>query len=433
MKFSSFVFVLAIQATRASPSLGPESQLVLHDYKAAFDANEDARPVHELVLHSALDRYALRVAVPDPTLCDPSVKQHSGFLDISDDRHLFFWFFESRKAPLKAPLTLWLNGGPGGSSMMGLLFELGPCTIANEGENTIVNDHGWNTYSNLLFLDQPADVGYSYSSGGAPVDNSPVAAEDVYAFLQLFLSRYPEYESAPFHVAGESYGGTYVPHIVSEIHRRNKKLDVTDGGSPNTLRKDLKKIHLESRPFQNTALLCRVRLDTRLAEQDVNEVAVGVDPSLPFDLVNWEINKIFTDSGDIMRHSAALLPELINDGIRLLVYAGMADIACDYMGNEAWVDKLEHIFHEEFHHFKARPWFTIDSNTHAGDVRSAGGGIERAGNVTFVNVFEAGHMVPHDQPEAALDLFARWIFDIPLYMDNIPTHRVTLEDLIRSQ
>lgn len=53
-------------------------------------------------------------------------------------------------------------------------------------------------------------------------------------------------------------------------------------------------------------------------------MAVGVDPSLPFDLVNWEINKIFTDSGDIMRHSAALLPELINDGIRLLVYAGMA-------------------------------------------------------------------------------------------------------------
>ncbi|PSR72051.1 hypothetical protein PHLCEN_2v12081 [Hermanssonia centrifuga] len=129
---------------------------------------------------------------------------------------------------------------------MGLLFELGPCTIANEGENTTVNDHGWNTYSNLLFLDQPADVGYSYSSGGVPVDNSPVAAEDVYAFLQLFLSRYPEYESAPFHVAGESYGGTYVPHIVSEIHRRNKKLDVSDGGSPSTLRKDLKKIHLES-------------------------------------------------------------------------------------------------------------------------------------------------------------------------------------------
>ena len=75
----------------------------------------------------------------------------------------------------------------------------------------------------MIFLDQPVNVGYSYSDDGSSVSTSPVAAEDVYAFLQLFLARYPEYDSAPFHLAAESYGGTYAPNIASVIHKQNKK------------------------------------------------------------------------------------------------------------------------------------------------------------------------------------------------------------------
>ena len=59
----------------------------------------------------------------------------------------------------------------------------------------------------MIFLDQPVNVGYSY--GGASVDTSPVAGQDVYAFMELFLSRFPEYAEKPFHLAAESYGGTY--------------------------------------------------------------------------------------------------------------------------------------------------------------------------------------------------------------------------------
>lgn len=90
----------------------------------------------------------------EPKLCDPSVKQLSGYLDISETRHLFFWFEESRQNPDEDPLVLWLNGGPGCSSTTGLLFELGGCNIRDKGENTTFNEYSWNSVANVLYLDR---------------------------------------------------------------------------------------------------------------------------------------------------------------------------------------------------------------------------------------------------------------------------------------
>jgi cathepsin A (carboxypeptidase C) len=138
------------------------------------------------VQHSAFPNYRLRVV--EPSICDPSVKQLSGYLDISDSKHLFFWFEESRHKPKDDPLVLWLNGGPGCSSTTGLLFELGGCSVTDEGNNVTRNENSWNDVANVLFLDQPVGVGYSYSEDGG-INNSPAAAEDVYAFLILFISQ----------------------------------------------------------------------------------------------------------------------------------------------------------------------------------------------------------------------------------------------------
>lgn len=86
------------------------------------------------------------------------------------------------------------------------------------------NKYSWNTNSHILFLDQPINVGFSYSDDGSKVDRSETAGEDVYAFFQLFFAAFPEYASAPFHVASESYGGTYVPHAASLFHKKNREL-----------------------------------------------------------------------------------------------------------------------------------------------------------------------------------------------------------------
>lgn len=173
--------------------------------------------------HASFPSYALRVAKDvNGTVCDPEAKMISGYLDVAEDKHLWFALFESRSNPAKDPLQLWLNGGPGCSSSTGLLFELGPCRIANKGESVVPNPHSWNNKANLLFLDQPVNVGYSY--GDADVNNTPAAAEDVYAFLQLFLQKFDKYSKLPFHVSGESYAGTYIPRIGAVIHEKNMQL-----------------------------------------------------------------------------------------------------------------------------------------------------------------------------------------------------------------
>ena len=151
--------------------------------------------------------HAIRIRQQDDALCNSHSTQYTGWLDI-DKRHFFFWYFESRTSPDKDPLVLWLTGGPGGSSMIGLLSELGPCLINEHGNGTVYNKYGWNKEANMLFVDQPAGVGFSYYDDGEPApSNSFSAAEDMHIFLQIFTSKaFPALKGRAFHISGESYG-----------------------------------------------------------------------------------------------------------------------------------------------------------------------------------------------------------------------------------
>ncbi len=205
-----------------------ESRLPTHhqkkhsrDHKLAPEDQEIG--IWQVYKHKKFPKYSIRTKSSDK-LCDPSVKQIVGYLDVDETKHFFFWFFESRSSPSTDPLVLWLNGGPGCSSLTGLLMELGPCRVNKDGKGTTVNRDSWNNNANLIFLDQPVNAGFSYTEG-EPVSSSDAAAQDVYAFLQLFLDKYKQYAKLDFHVTGESYAGHYIPAIAQVISEQNGSLD----------------------------------------------------------------------------------------------------------------------------------------------------------------------------------------------------------------
>lgn len=155
--------------------------------------------------------------------------QYSGYVTVNQQsgRSLFYWLTESptNRDPKSRPLLLWLNGGPGCSSVAyGAAEEIGPLHINSDGKTLYMNPYSWNKLANLLFLESPAGVGYSYSNTSSDLYTAGDArtAEDSYAFLINWFERFPQYKHRDFYIAGESYAGHYVPQLSQIIYERNK-------------------------------------------------------------------------------------------------------------------------------------------------------------------------------------------------------------------
>ncbi|KAK1083949.1 hypothetical protein LTR33_002953 [Friedmanniomyces endolithicus] len=189
----------------------------------------------------------------------PGVKSYSGYVDVESQQHLFFWLFSARNVdPATAPLTIWLNGGPGDPSMVGLFSENGPCSI-DYNQNVVFNEYSWSNVSNMIYIDQPTQVGFSYSnaisgyidatSGNtitlpkntcpsyAPADScgtfsdgnssltansTPNAAPNVWRALQGVMGAFPKYARKGVHLSTESYGGHYGPVFAEYFETQNK-------------------------------------------------------------------------------------------------------------------------------------------------------------------------------------------------------------------
>ncbi|XDG07750.1 hypothetical protein ABKA04_007365 [Annulohypoxylon sp. FPYF3050] len=173
--------------------------------------------------------------------------------------HTFFWYFRSQNNAEGSPLIIWLNGGPGASSILGLFTENGPCHI-NETIDPEPNPLSWNLDYNVLYVDQPVQTGFSYDiktpgmfdpkTGNIIVDGSgegdPTlipgnfssqdtnstanttenAARHFWNFLQVWLQDFPEHNSSDDSISiwTESYGGRYGPSFARFIHEQNARI-----------------------------------------------------------------------------------------------------------------------------------------------------------------------------------------------------------------
>jgi carboxypeptidase C (cathepsin A) len=196
-------------------------------------------------------------------------QQYTGWVTVPGNNfttNLFFWFVAARQQT--SALTIWLNGGPGSSSMFGFFDETGPCEIIEKGANqlgTAVRDWGWDRASNMLFIDQPNQVGFSYDvptngsmdmilgteitpaqaiptdrtaqtflngtfsslSANNTANTTETAALAVWHMLQGFLATFPQYNpgnaSLGVSLFAESYGGKYGPVFAETWEEQNAK------------------------------------------------------------------------------------------------------------------------------------------------------------------------------------------------------------------
>eukprot|EP00541_Cyclophora_tenuis_P000507 CAMPEP_0116568926 /NCGR_PEP_ID=MMETSP0397-20121206/15973_1 /TAXON_ID=216820 /ORGANISM="Cyclophora tenuis, Strain ECT3854" /LENGTH=532 /DNA_ID=CAMNT_0004096361 /DNA_START=33 /DNA_END=1631 /DNA_ORIENTATION=- len=434
---------------------------------------------------SLLSQMVLTQKPLDDDFCDVNGK--SGYVAIPDskydkdgeNKHLFYWMFEKRSSDVDVsdasiPFVVWLTGGPGCSSSLALLTENGPCKVNKDGKTTSLNPYSWTEAGHVLWLDQPAGVGFSY--GKATDKNEEMVSEDAYWFLQKFFEANPQYSSNPLYIIGESYGGHYAPAIAHRINVYNKKLPSDDAKVLNlsglavgngltapeeqykwypemafnnshgikAVNKEtyetmkavvpqcVKLIHQCNKgdnmiddfacqsafeicnlgltsPYQATGLnpydirkpcgsfpLCYdFSAETRFMDSQATREALGVvRQSHKWESCNMGINLKFHT--DWMKDFSHFVADLLNDDIPVLIYAGDVDFICNYLGNKAWTHELQWKGGDDFRAATEHEWKGAGSAT-------------TTGIFTFLQVYDAGHMVPTDQPKVALDMLETFV------------------------
>ncbi|GLB39568.1 putative serine carboxypeptidase [Lyophyllum shimeji] len=436
-------------------------------------------------IHEAL---SLRF-VSDSGVCEttPGVHQMSGYIEVGTNMSMWFWFFEARESPDTAPFTLWLNGGPGCSSMIGLFQENGPCLVNPDGKTTTLNPYSWNNLSNMIYIDQPIGTGFSY--GTDTVNSTQSAAPFVWkAFQILFESQqFSKYQSREFIFATESYGGHYGPAFVTYFDEQNTKirsgslqgeevvvsaLMINNGWYDPLLQNKAYVDFAINAPgygqLQSDSVIKQINESyykpNGCKDQEEACYAAGnsaASNSICLDADNFCIEKVFVpavgdrDSYDLRQNSSALFPPeyyvdfltqpsiqqkigaevtygecpdppyelfvrtgddartllpqlgaLANSGLKILIWAGDADINCNWLGGHASVLAMEW-------YGKARLNSTPFSNMTIGGKTVAA--IQNVDNFSFATVYEAGHEVPAFQPEASLEIFRQVINKQPLH------------------
>ncbi|XP_061600013.1 cathepsin A-like [Cololabis saira] len=422
----------------------------------------------------------------------PKYRHWSGYLQAGPGRFLHYWFVTSQRDPAKDPVVLWLNGGPGCSSLDGFLSENGPFHVNDDGATLYENKFSWNTIANILYLESPVGVGYSYSDNTKYATDDNQVAGDNYKALQSFFAKFPNFTQNEFFIIGESYGGIYAPTLSLRVATGQAKINfkgfaVGNGLSSFALNdqsliyfgyyhglfgEDLwRDLNINccdkgSCNFYNTSSeTCKTMVNVAFGivyESGLNEYALYLDcegrgpthkgyertmshlfknyrktqQNFKFpDNVNFSMSvrgvppclnstaqTNWLNRGDVRKalHIPDILPpwdlcsdavgdqyktlystmkevylKLLSLGLRALVYNGDTDMACNFLGDRWFVEELGIQATSIY-----QTW--IHENQVAGFY-------QQFGNITFLTVKGAGHMVPQWAPSPALHMFQSFI------------------------
>jgi carboxypeptidase C (cathepsin A) len=388
----------------------------------------------------------------------------------TDTAEMFYFFFEARNNSDTAPLVLWLTGGPGCSSELAVFVENGPYMLNDKGE-VEERKYAWDVEANMVFVDSPLNVGFSYTKdSGDQVHDEPGVAADLLDFMQEFQKARPHLADREFFVTGESYGGHYVPAFAAHIYHTNKFKDpskvinlkgiaigngLTDPGTqygsyaPYAEAKGLIS-STASQGIQLTWPFCKagitmcnagvpltcdlamffcqasqfapvVAMSDNVNIYDVRKKCIGqlcydfsaltkylnlpatreklgVPKGREWQECNMEINQAFL--GDFMRSYAADVSLLLESGLPVMIYSGLEDLICNSLSQHWWTSALEWHGQDGFNRAPKEDWRVDDQ---------LAGFIQRHERFANVEILDAGHMVPMDQPKPMLSLFGDFV------------------------
>lgn len=388
----------------------------------------------------------------------PKTKQFAGFSDATSDgkNKLFYYFIEADVGSGSAatPFLIWLNGGPGVSSMMGLFAEnLGPQVITTNA-TLVDNAHHITKKYHLLAVDNPVGAGFSFSENKAYVTSEEEMREQFVHALRGFFQKHPEYKNNPLWVTGESYGGKYVPNIAYEILKNATEINlqgiVVGNGMYNetaqyqtvgemafgagvideTLLKEVKVreakcVDAINKKWERAGDYCE-NVTVRWLYEGPNAVAgnffyydFGIEDASEFDVISDSIGKYLNrpdvksalhagsstwtsadETGpvaralysDFTRPSAPVVAALLEAGLEVFLYNGVRDGSlCNHIANLRSLLNLEWSGAAEFAASSNVPWPSTSNVL---------GHIRGANTLRYATVMRTGHLVPTVVPDS---------------------------------
>ncbi|KAG5880352.1 hypothetical protein JTB14_025771 [Gonioctena quinquepunctata] len=400
-----------------------------------------------------------------------TLESYSGYLTVDKtfNSNLFFWFFPSQSSYKDDPVILWLQGGPGATSLIGLFAENGPFSVKNE-KGLKLRKYAWTKSHSVIYIDNPAGTGYSFTDSGYAQNETKVGA-DLYNAIIQFFTMFPELQKNDFFVTGESYAGKYVPALSYTIHKNNadaklkinlQGLSIGNGLSDpehqlnygdylyqlGLIDDNMQKIfqdqeqqgikYIQNKQFDKAFEVFDNLLDGDLNNQsslfknatDFTNYFNYLYPDDPnnVELINFGKYIQRTDiraaihvgnatfhgedrtveinlSNDIMQSVASWVSELLNN-YRVLIYNGQLDIIVAYPLTVNYLKNLNFNGAADYKTAQRYKWYVG---------QNLAGYVKQAGNLTEVLVRDAGHMVPADQPQWAFDLITRFTRNKPFH------------------
>lgn len=380
----------------------------------------------------------------------------AGYVDIPGPLGLkgemFYWYFPSRRDEKQDPLVLWLTGGPGCASELAALGENGPFWV-NKDATLRLNAFSWTNIANVIYVDQPLGTGFSKAHFNVALNEEHIAKAMRHFFIG-FLKKFPDLANRPFYLTGESYAGHFVPSIAAYLLKNPvdglnvQGMAIGNGWvDPYTQFPAYADYAFEEKLISETSykaaqtgfkacqqlikmgntkfaiVVCNGLMRTLLGSLNPYDIRLKCEhPPLCYDMSEMEVflNKPEVQkelnvkkkwkecrqwvhlllTGDFLLTTIDKVAEVAEAGKRVLIYNGDKDFICNWKGGLDWLHEMEWSGKQNFVGQELGQW-SVEG--------SAAGSVKREKNVTFLRVFDAGHMVPMDQSKVALAMLNQFL------------------------